>query len=248
MRRLWIVFGIILASLVGAALVHAQLDRPAPNVPPSARTITMAGSATVRANADSARLFFGVESSAKTVPVARTENAKAVKNFQEAVAALNVNGLRVRTTTSGVRPVHPRPTSDEVIGYVVYQSFALLITEPDPEKLAAAAERVLDAALQNGANAEGGIFFFLADDAELKREATRKAVEDALALARSGAAGAKAIIAEVIKIENLSSPWDEEGDAGVRGGLGNPFMMQARTSITAGAWEVTMRVRIVCCY
>lgn len=248
MRRLGILFGAIIVALVTSVLVHGQPDRPKPEPAGTVRTITAYGTGTARGAPDAARVYLEVNGRAKTVPEARVENARAAKALREAIAGLKVGGLRIRITSSDVRPATDR--NREVTGYVASVTFALFISDPDPERLAATTERVLDTGLQNGANADGAVLFFRADDAELRREAMRKAVEDAVASARALAAGAKVTVAEVVTIEEIHT-WGDDGDIGPRGGGGNPLHgggPQVQTTFAAGAWEVSRRVRVICRY
>jgi uncharacterized protein YggE len=248
MRRLGILLGAILAALVTAVLVHGQPDRPRPETAGTVRTITAYGTGTASAAPDAARVYLEVTSNAKTVPAARAENARAAKAVREALAGLKVEGLRTRISGSDVHPT--RNKDGELTGYSVSVTFAVFIPDREPERLAANAERVLEAGLQSGANADGGVYFFRSDDAELRREAMRKAVEDAVASTRALAAGAKVTVAEVVTIEEIYR-WGEDGDLGPRGGGGNPLLgggEPAQTTFAAGAWEVSRRVRVVCRY
>ena len=250
LRTLGILVGVVGVTLVAAFFVRGQPDRPAE--PPRPRAVTASGSATVRGPADAARLHFTVDTFERTVPLARAKNAAAVKTVREAVAAVKVEGLRVRTTDSHVRAVTSREPPHEVTGFSVSQSLALVLTEADPTRLAATAERVLDAGLANGVNADGGVDFFRTDDSELRREAMRKAVEDAVESAKAFAAGAKVTVQEVVSIED-GERGDEPVFARQPTGTGNPFFgggggQAERPTFTAGAWEVTRRVRVVCRY
>lgn len=251
MRTLGLAVGVVAVTLTAAVLVRGQPDRPAAEAGRT-RTVTANGSATVRGTADTARLYFTVNTTERTVAVARARNAAAVKTVREAVAALKIDGLRVRTTESHVNAVRSPQPPFEANGFEVSQSLALVLTDADPARLAAAAERVLDAGLANGVNAGGGVTFFRADDAELRREAVRKAVEDAVESARACAAGAKAMVVEVVSVEELENPWEDVSFGGPRAGVANTFAGGAgqgpTPSLTAGAWEVTRRVRVVCRY
>ena len=223
------------------------LARPGRAAEPAAakspHTITAKGAATVTGKPDSARVYFGVQTSGATVGGAREENAHVVGKIQEALVALKLADVKARTTDSNVSVKFDRDDR-HIVGYEVGQSFTVLLKDEDPEKLAATAQRVLDTGLKNGVNYGGFIEFFKADNAELRRRAMSQAVEDAFANAQAYAAGAKVKIAEVVEIATDDS-YDEGfqfGGGGQGGGLGG------KGNVLAGEWKVSARVRIVCRY
>lgn len=227
--------------LLGGHANQAERERPTPQ-----RTITAIGSATVTGKPDSARVYLGVTTNGKTVAAAREENARVIGKVQGALLALKLSDLKTRTSESHVSITYAQDDRSKVVGYVVRQSFTVLIKESDPERLGTMAGRVLDAGLQNGVNRDGDIEFFKADDSEMRRQAMRKAVEDGLANAHAYAAGAKVNTVGIMDIVGEDRYYEEKGFGGqFGGGFGGTG---GAPSIVAGDWKVSSRVRVVCRY
>src|SRR5580765_411587 len=181
MKRWHLLIGsILLIVLACVFLLRGQAAQTAVDPVKSQRTITVIGSATVTGKPDSARVYIGVVTNGKTVADAREANGKAVAKVQDAIMALKITDLKTRTLQTRVGILYDKGDRSHLVGYEVSQSFTVLVKESDIDKLGAAAGRILDASLQNGANSEGDIEFFTEDDTELRRQARSKAVEDAL--------------------------------------------------------------------
>ncbi|HTE17106.1 MAG TPA: SIMPL domain-containing protein, partial [Armatimonadota bacterium] len=62
------------------------------------RSITTSGTATVSTTPDSARIFFGVRTTAPTVQAARDQNEARLRKFRSALAALKLPGLKTKSS------------------------------------------------------------------------------------------------------------------------------------------------------
>jgi uncharacterized protein YggE len=197
---------VVLSFLVIALTVALwQRDRTiaAPNegtVDKKERTIHVSGTGSVRVNPDSARLFFGVDVTEKTIKDARREaNAKVAKVI-ESIKDLKIDSLKLKTSDVQVSPVHQHRRERDgeektiLVGYRCNIRFTVLVQNPDSEKLSVEAAKVLDAGLENGANVVESIAFFKEKWQQHQREAMTKAVENAIANAQAMAAGAKVTI------------------------------------------------------
>src|SRR5260370_34198529 len=106
-----------------------------------------------------------------------------------------IAALKMKAADINVDLVRSQPSDitklPEVLGYRVTNSFSVLVLDKDTTRLSTNAGRVLDTALENGANFVQRMVAFRHDDAEIKRDGLTKAVEDALANAKAIAAGAK---------------------------------------------------------
>src|SRR5207248_1314578 len=137
-------------------------------------------SATIHVKPDAARLFLTVETTAPTVKEARARNNEHVKKVMDTVQALRIPDLKMRSTNVQMTILHSRDDKkvDElprVLGYRVSNSFTVLVTSDDPVKLAGHASKVLDTAIENGANLLDRISFFKVELTEAKRLALTKA-------------------------------------------------------------------------
>src|SRR6476659_1710288 len=170
--------------------------------PPTLRT---SGSATVRLKPDAARVFFGVQTQDATVSKARTENNRRVRKIMEALAALKIADLKTKTSDVQVDILYGRSDGVQlppITGYRVSTTFTVLVTDDDPAKLGSQASKVLDAALENGANSVQQVVFLSKNGmTDARRKALTQAVEDALANARAVATGGKKGQVEAFTIE-----------------------------------------------
>lgn len=251
----WLV-GIVAAlglTLGGWALLHGQGGAGADaKKDKDKRTITTAGTAVIKVKPDSARIFFGVQTVAPTVRAAREGSAAHVKKVMDALVALKIPNLKSKTANVHVELIQSRARDElklpETLGYRVTQSFTVLVKEDDREKLGALAGKVLDTALENGANLVDRIVFFKEDETEVKRQAMTKAVEEAIANARAIAAGGKATIVDTVAMDGQpeyywgGSALSNTAQIGGLGGRG------AESQLIAGDIEVTCRVSVTCTY
>lgn len=255
----WLVFSCFALAVVAACLLTLQLRAYPPPSEPAApkeekRTLYTSGTATVRVKPDSARLFLTVQTLAKTLKEARTENATRVAQALNAIRALQVQGrkipdMKMKTTNVDVALVYSRPREDkepEIVGYRVTNSFTVLLTDNDPEQLSQFASQVLDVALENGVNQIGGISFFRADLKEAQREALMKAVADAEANAQAMARGARVTLKEPISL-NGSPDFRPYFDYRLTNTAQTAFGA-AELPVLAGEIEVTCNVNVTFTY
>ncbi len=168
MRTAMYLVGVLAVAAVGAMLVHGQPDRPAAPLPAVGRTITVVGTGIATGKPDSARVTFAVSTRADAVPDGRTRTAATVRKVQTAIADLKLADVRTLTAETWVRQALEQKEPYKLLGYDVWQSFTARIRRDDPDRLAADIERVYDAGLANGANADGGVYFFRQDETALR--------------------------------------------------------------------------------
>jgi uncharacterized protein YggE len=215
------------------------------------RRLSTSGTATVRVKPDSARVFFGVQTLAPTIKQAREESSQKVKKVLDALTALQIPDLKMKTSNVSVELVqraHEEGKLPEVVGYRVTNSFTALIKGNDPQKLGLTAGRVLDTALENGANQVQQVVIFKQDDTEAKREALTKAVADAAANARALANGANARITDTITIDGHPEYFGGRYSLSNTAQAQDSFGGAGETPILAGEVEITCRVSVTCTY
>jgi uncharacterized protein YggE len=251
MKR-WTLLGGSAMSLVmlGVFVIYGQ-PRPAPadGDKKEKRTISTNGTATIRAKPDSARVFFSVQTMGKTVKTAREENSAKSKGVIDALKALDLRNLKMKTANVSVEILQSSrgemhlPT---ILGYRVTNSFTTLVQDADAIKLAANASRILDTVLEYGANQIQQIVFFKQDETEIRREALTNAVQDALANARALARGARVQVGETTSISGqpeyyYGSPMLSQVNAAMVAAPGG-----GDTPVVAGDLEITCHVNITC--
>jgi len=208
------VFGAMASPLVA----EAQQQAPC---------ISTSGVGTVRVKPDTARIIFSVAKRASTVAAVRAENVESTASVTAALDALHITGMKSKTSAVQIRILwKDYDRGLEPQGYEMTNSFTALLTGPDVDKLAKDTARVVDAALESGANAIQEVSFFKVDDSAERRECLKQAYADARknAEALAAASGAK-----IIGIQSISgSPqygyyggsYGAMGETGVQGSVG----------------------------
>lgn len=194
--------GIWIGCLVGFALVAstAQVLAAEPQPKP---LLTTDGTAEVSAENDSVRLALGVVTEAATAERAAEDNAARSKDVLNAVQALRIKDLKLRTTRYQVQPKwdfqhQPR----QITGYTVQNSVEAVLEGVETARLTAAVPKLIQAALAKGANAVDELTFYRRDRDELEQQALAQATAQALAKAKvlARAAGVR-----LKRIESLTS-------------------------------------------
>jgi uncharacterized protein YggE len=214
------------------------------------RKISTAGSATVRVKPNRARLFLAVQTTAPTVKKARASNKQDVEKIIAAIQGLKITDLKMKSTNVQMDVIHAKQekqtTLPEVLGYRVNYTFTVLLSGNETDKLSAAAAKVLDTALENGANTLEQIVFFRDDLTDARREALTLATKDAVANAGALATGAGRKLADIISID--SNP--EYGQVNTMSNNSDLWQRPGGTSteLVAGDVEVTCRVTVTATY
>ena len=211
-------------------------------------TINTSGSATVRTKADSARVAFGVQTSAETIKGARENHRARVQKVMDGLLSLKLPDLKVATSIVHVEMIYEYKSREmielpKLLGYRVTTNLAGTICDVDPSKLGNMTMQILDAALESGATSVQHIVFSRMDDAEIRRQALAKAVEDALQNARAIAEAAGVEIKGKQSIQGqpqYSSRY--EYTSGEKGSL------PGDTTLVAGDVEITCTVGVVCTF
>jgi len=252
--KLWLA---ICASAAGTLLVsvlflRGQAPGEAADQAKDKRTITTAGTATLKVKPDAARIYFGVQTVAKTIQEARKENSSQSRKVVNALSALNVPDLKMKTADINVQVVYEQKRGElhlpKILGYQVTNSFTALVQDKDAARLGANASRVLDTALENGANLVQQIVAFREDEAEIRREGLSKAVEAGLANAAAIAAGAKVRIKDTFTLQGQPEYTYGQGQCGLTNRIVVAGEAVGDTPVIVGDLEVTIRVSVTCTY
>jgi uncharacterized protein YggE len=253
--KLWTVISAsaVTALFVSVLFLRGQAPGEAADQGKDKRTITTAGSATLKVKPDAARVFFGVQTAGKTIQEARKQNSIQSRKVIDALRALNIPDLKMKTADINVQVVYERQQDElhlpQVLGYRVTNSFTALVHDQDSVRLGANASKVLDTALENGANFVQQMVAFRENEDEVRRDGLSKAVEAALANANAIADGAKVRIKETFKIQGQPEYTYGPGQCG----LTNRIVVAGEgaagdTPVIVGDLEVTIRVSVTCTY
>jgi uncharacterized protein YggE len=182
-----------LLCVLSAIPAVAAAQAPAPDPP----AIVTRGEGTIKRAPDQAFVSIAAESRASTPAEAQRLGAEAMTSARAALTKAGVTADAIKTTGYSLNPdmewVNGR---SRVRGYIARNQIEVRVDALD--KLGA----VLDAAGSSGATSIAGLHFDLKDRAVVERDALRLAVEDAMARARAIAAGAKATLGPILRIED----------------------------------------------
>ena len=254
MKASWIVASSALVVLLGTAffLRGQQAGAPAGEPKTEKGTINTSGTATLKVKPDAARVIFGVQTIGKTVKATRVENSEKCKTLITGLNALQIPNLKMKTADINVDLVQSSQSDPtrlpELLGYRVTNSFSVLVQDNDSAKLSQNASRVLDTALENGANFVQRMVAFRHDDAAIKREGLTKAVEDALDNARAIAAGAKVRVSGTFALNGQPEYYYGQGQCGLTNTLVVGGEGVGDTPVIVGDLEITIRVSVICTY
>ena len=186
------------------------------------RTISLTGTGTVTAPADTAQISTGVVSEADTARQALDMNTAAMAKVVAELKAQGIEPKDIQTTNFSVRPRFQQSKDGnppKIIGYRVVNS--VTITLRDLKQLGA----ILDKVVTRGSNQIGGITFSVDDPTKLEDEARKRAMQDGIRKAKLYATAAGASLGKVMTIQ--------EGFV-----AGPPRPMMARAALEAKAADV----------
>jgi hypothetical protein len=195
-----ILYGVSLASLMFTAAPALAADVRVP-------TMSLMGTATIKAAPDMATVTTGVTSLADTARAALDANNEAMTTLLDLIKSVGVADKDMQTSNFSVEPqyVYSDETDSngyrrppKVVGYQVSNNLAVNLRDLDNLGV------VLDKMVSAGSNTIGGISFAVADDTELVNQARRDAVKDAVAKAELYAEAAGVCLGRVVSINENS--------------------------------------------
>jgi uncharacterized protein YggE len=190
MKRILFLFSIIVL-LASTAQSQQRDDRPRP---PS---ITVAGEATISAEPDQAQIDIGVVTQARTAPEASKENAERLARVLAEIKKLLGKDDEVKTSGYSLTPTYryPQGGKPEIVGYTASNTVRIKSARLDH------VGRLIDTAMQAGANNVNRLVFTLKDEQAAQLEALRTASVKAKSKAEAiaGSLGLK-----IVKISSIT--------------------------------------------
>jgi uncharacterized protein YggE len=158
---------IAVITLLFASTAAAQPRDPRPRP----RTITVSGEANLSAEPDQAQIDIGVVTQARTAPEASKENADRLSRVLAEVKKLLGKGDEVKTSGYSLTPNYryPQGGKPEIVGYNASNALRVKTTNLDQ------VGRLIDAAMQAGANNINRLVFTLKDEQAAQLDALRAA-------------------------------------------------------------------------
>jgi hypothetical protein len=177
MNKLLATFGMII--LLGST-AQAQQDADRRRVP----SITVGGEATIFAEPDQAQIDIGVITQARSAPEASKENAARLSRVLAEVKKQLSKGDEVKTSGYSLVPNYryPQGGKPEIVGYTASNTLRIKTTNLD------LVGRLIDSAMQAGANNVHRLVFTLKDELTAQLEALRMASSKAKTKAEAVAA------------------------------------------------------------
>ena len=190
---------VALLSSTTAAYSQQRAERPRP---PS---ISVNGEATIAAEPDQAQIDIGVTTQARTAPDASRENAERLARVLAEMKKLLGKGDEVKTSGYALNPQYryPQGGKPEIVGYQANNTVRIKMSKLDD------VGKVIDAAMQSGANNINRLAFTLKDEDAARLDALKQASAKAKAKAEAIAAslGLKIVrIASVTEGERSIQP------------------------------------------
>ena len=164
MKKILVIAGVLLL-LAPSAWSQQERNRPRPPA------ITVTGEALISAEPDQAQLDIGVVTQARTAPEASKENAERVTRVLSEVKKLLGRTDEVKTSGYSLTPAYryPQGGKPEIVGYNASNTLRIKTMSLD------LVGRLIDAAMQAGANNVNRLIFTLKDEQAAQLEALRAA-------------------------------------------------------------------------
>ncbi|MDH4379772.1 MAG: SIMPL domain-containing protein [Vampirovibrionales bacterium] len=213
-------------------------------------TLNTNGHAEVEAPNDSIRFSAGMENEAKTLSEARQANALAMTNLRQAMNALMVKGLKLKTTGFNSYPLWPndgKARPKKPVGYHVSNTFSVTVEGATTEQLADYGSKLVDSAITAGASNVGSLSFYLNDIRTHQLKALEKAVQNAKEQADIMAKAAGSMLVGVYQIEGtpqMNYAKQAYPMAMMRSAMGGADMAEASTPIEAGDQTISADVSV----
>jgi uncharacterized protein len=168
------------------------------------QSVTASGEAVITVEPDQAQIDIGVVTQAKNAPEATKENAEKLTRVMNEVKKLLGKGDEIKTANYSLNPNYryPQGGKPEIVGYTATN--VLHIQTSGLENVG----KLIDAAMQSGANTIQRLVFTLKDEHSAQLQALRVASTKAKAKAEEMA---NALGLKIIKILSVT-----EGERGVR--------------------------------
>jgi uncharacterized protein YggE len=174
-----------LLALVAALLlpISASFAQPLPERP-RPPSITVNGEATIAAEPDQAQIDIGVITQARSAPEASKDNAERLARVLAEVKKLLGRGDEVKTSGYALTPNYryPQGGKPEIVGYTASNILRIKTAKLDE------VGKMIDAAMQSGANNVNRLVFTLKDEEAARLDALRQATAKAKVKAEAIAA------------------------------------------------------------
>jgi uncharacterized protein len=190
--------GVVLGAIVALTLPSLAQDTGSSTPGNADRTVTVNGTATIKAMPDEAIVSLGVQTQANTAQGALSENAAKMTALIASLSDKGVAKNDIATSYVSIYPTYGNSGTD-ITGYQAVNQVD--VTLRDISKVGA----VIDDAVKAGANLSNGITFKLSDENQGVNQALEAAVANARSKAETLAAAGDAQLGGVVSIQESSA-------------------------------------------
>lgn len=199
MKRIgYISAGVVLGAIVALTLPSLAQDTGSPAPTSADRTVTVSGTATIKAKPDEAVVSLGVQTEANTAQAALADNATKMTALIAALMDRGVAKDDIATSYVSIYPTYGNNGMD-ITGYQAVNQIDVTIR--DISKVG----EVIDDAVKAGANLSNGITFKLSDENQGVNQALADAVANARSKAETLAGAGDAQLGQVVSIQEGSA-------------------------------------------
>lgn len=227
---------LLLSGLLAPALVCAMPAEASVNA--DMPVVTVGGSGSVAVKPDRSTIRLGAWHEADTALEAQSRVNEIISKATEAIRELDIEGMVIQTSGLSLSPVYDYQRNQEprITGYRASITLSVRIDDIDRTGT------VIDAAMKTGANQLQGVAFSLKDDSGARRDALRKAVEDARMKAETIADALGRPIYGLVEVQEqgVSVPVMQRGAESFRAMAAD----SAPTPVEAGEIEVSANIQI----
>ena len=198
------------------------------------RRIIVNGEGTVSASPDMATVFVGVSRQARRAEQALGDASKAAAAVLARLEAEGIETRDIQTRNIALSPQYARSndgSAPRVTGYVA--SNDLVVRVRDFDRLGT----VLDAIVEDGANAMNGLAFDIQERGDLEQIARAGAVTDARSKAEVLADAAGVTLGDVVSIS-------EGGGGAMPFAADRGMLMEARSAVPIAGGEIDIRAQV----
>ena len=215
-RFVKLLVGVGVTALVVLALMLGSTQAPANAAPSAQATVTptpgsgqpttdigVSGTGKISGTPDTAIASVGVEITSTTLAQATSDAATRMNAVIAKIKDMGVDAKDITTISYSVNPQTSNPKEGElprIVGYRVTNIVQVKIRKIDD------AGKILDAAIAAGANSLNSLSFTIDDPSSLESQARTKAVQDAMAKAKTLAEAANVKLGRIISITETVAP------------------------------------------
>jgi uncharacterized protein YggE len=188
---------VLMAGLL--SIVHSTFAQSPPVL--DRNVILTEGMAELTGQNDSANISLAVVTDGENLERISSENASRTKGVIQAIKALAIKNLKLKTSNYRVTPQKDHKVRPPKIkGYEVHNAIEVTLEGFEPEHLSKHVSNIVGKALDSGANSIDRIQFYIKNKEPLEKEALTQATQEAMERARTLAQAAGVKLKRIVSL------------------------------------------------